>query len=128
MNAATIKLVVEYQDNCAPSVAYWSGSVLGPDIEHARRIGEVLERRYPGALYALDVYCFECGRWEAHEDALCDFCSDCRCTDETRRARNERGHQLCERHEDEEAQGDKDCNCPYRDCSHTTGVPSQGPI
>lgn len=125
MSAATIKLVVEYQDNCASSVAYWSGSPLGRDIDHAKRLAAILERRWAGAVATVFVWCPECSGWEEHDAARCVRCSDCRCTIEMERVYRERGESLCEFCEGEAAADN--CTCSGG-CVRCVGVSATGPI
>lgn len=125
MNAPTIRIAVEFADDCADVIADWYGSVCGPDIDHARRFGATVAARNPGAIAALFVWCDDCGRWEDHDDAVCAFCSSCRCEKEMNRTREERGEQLCESCEDDAA--GEDCDC-YGGCVRCVCVSATGPI
>lgn len=100
---------IEFNDGTAPIVEQtWPIRQL----HIADRFARAVLARNKGS-YEIETWCKAHGRWETLGN-----CSDCgdvlECADDDT-------HRY-------ECVDVKECNCPYRDCSHTTGVPAQGPI
>jgi hypothetical protein len=90
---AVIRLHVHYPDDCPPSLVPFATA------EVAARVGETMERRYPGAIADVERWCERHARWECA--TTCDRCRDAVCEHSV----EERGDDLicrdCVRDEDE---------------------------
>jgi hypothetical protein len=76
-----IRLAVHYPDDCPPSVTTFTTA------EVAARVGEAMERLYPGATSCVEWWCDGCERWTERlgcadcGEALCESCDASECAD-----------------------------------------------
>jgi hypothetical protein len=113
VTASSIRLHVHYPDDCPPSLIPFATA------EVAARVGEAMERRYPGAIADVERWCERHGRWEAH--CVCCFCGFDVCEHDIA---DEDGEDLICRQCWDEREG----ACCDHFCADCTGVSETGPI